>query len=79
MISNIGFIHKKKIDLSVYTGNPVHEISRRLPEHNLLILGADSWSGKGFLRSLLSPDVAWHILMRSRISSLILPGVEEAL
>jgi trk/ktr system potassium uptake protein len=79
VISNIGFLHKKKIDLSVYTGNPVHEISRRLPEHNLLILGADSWSGKGFLRALLSPDVAWHILMRSRISSLILPDVEEAL
>jgi hypothetical protein len=79
VISNIGFIHKKKIDLSVYTGNPVQEISRRLPEHNLLIFGADSWSRQGFFQSLLSPDVAWHILRRSRISSLILPAAEEAL
>jgi Trk K+ transport system NAD-binding subunit/nucleotide-binding universal stress UspA family protein len=78
-ISNIGFVHKKRIDLQVCAGNPVHEISRRLPEYNLLILGADSWTGKGFLRSLFSPDVAWHILRRSRISTLILPGMEETL
>ncbi len=79
MISNMGFLHRKRIDLQVLTGNPVHEICRRLPDYNLLVLGADSWSGKDFFRSVLSPDVAWHILKRSRTSTLILPGVEESL
>lgn len=79
MISNIGFLRKKKIDLQILAGNPVHEISRSLPDYNLLVLGAGSWTGKGFFRSLLSPDVAWHILKRSRITTLILPGIEESL
>lgn len=79
LISNMGFLHKKRIDLQVLTGNPVHEISRGLPDYNLLVLGADSWTGRGFFRSLLSPDVAWHILKRSRITTLILPGIEESL
>ena len=79
MISNIGLLHKKKLDLQVLTGNPVHEISRRLPEYNLLVLGADSWSGKDFFHSILSPDVAWHILKRSGITTLILPAIEESL
>lgn len=79
MISNIGFLHKKRIDLQVLTGNPVHEISHRLPYYNLLVLGAGSWSGRDFFRSILSPDVAWHILKRSRISVLVLPELEESL
>lgn len=79
MISNIGLLHKKKIDLQVLTGNPVHEISQKVPDYNLLVLGADSWTGKDFFRSILSPDVAWHILKRSRISTLVLPGIEESL
>jgi Trk K+ transport system NAD-binding subunit/nucleotide-binding universal stress UspA family protein len=78
-ISDIAFVHRKKIDLEVSTGNPVHEISRRLPDFNLLVLGSDSWSGRGFFRSLLAPDVGWQILSRSRISTLILPGAEETL
>ncbi len=78
-ISDIGFVHKKKIDLQVCAGNPVHEISRRLPQYNLLVLGSDSWAGRGFFRSVLAPDVVWHILRRSRISTLILPGAEETL
>jgi len=79
IISNMGLLHKKRIDLQVLTGNPVHEVSRRLPDYNLLVLDADSWTGKDFFSSLLSPDVAWHILKRSRISTLILPGIEESL
>jgi Trk K+ transport system NAD-binding subunit len=79
MISNVGFLHRKRIDLQVLTGNPVHEISARLPDYNLLVLAADSWSGKDFFRSILSPDVAWHILKNSGITTLILPGIEESL
>lgn len=79
LISNIGFLRKKRIDLQILTGNPVHEITLRLPDYNLLVLGADSWTGRTFFRSVLSPDVAWHILKRSRITTLILPGVEESL
>jgi hypothetical protein len=78
-ISNVGFMHKKRLDLEILAGNPVLEISRRLREYQLLVLGGDSWSGSGFLRSMLSPDVAWQILRRSRITTLILPGVEEPL
>jgi hypothetical protein len=78
-ISDIGFVHKKKIDLEIFAGNPVHEVSRRLPGYNLLVLGADSWTGQGFLRSLLSPDVAWHILRRSPVTTLVLPAMEESL
>lgn len=79
IISNMGLLHKKKIDLQLLTGNPVHEICRTLRDYNLLVLDANSWTGKGFFRSLLSPDVGWHILKRSRISTLVLPGIEESL
>jgi nucleotide-binding universal stress UspA family protein len=78
-ISNIGFVHRKRIDLQIFDGNPVHEVSRRLTEYNLLVLGADSVTGQGFFRSLLSPDVAWHILRRSPITTLVLPAMEESL
>jgi Trk K+ transport system NAD-binding subunit/nucleotide-binding universal stress UspA family protein len=78
-ISDIGFAHRKIIDLQVCSGNPVQEIARRLPQYSLLILGSDSWTAKGFFRSLLAPDVAWQILRRAGISTLILPGAEETL
>jgi hypothetical protein len=78
-ISNIGFIHRKRIDLQIFDGNPVREVSNRLPEYNLLVLGADSWTAQGFFRALLSPDVAWHILRRSPITTLVLPAMEESL
>jgi Trk K+ transport system NAD-binding subunit/nucleotide-binding universal stress UspA family protein len=78
-ISNIGFVHRKKIDLQILEGNPVREMLRSLPGYNLLVLGADSWTEQGFFRSLLSPDVAWHILRRSPVTTLVLPAMEESL
>lgn len=79
LISNTGFMHKKKIFLQIHEGNPVLEVTRYLPDYNLLVLGVNSWSEKGFFRSVLTPEIGWQILIRSEISSLVLPFQEEAL
>lgn len=79
IISNTGLMHRKKIFLQIHEGNPVLEVTRYLPDYNLLVLGVNSWSEKGFFRSVLAPEIGWQILIRSNISSLVLPFREEVL
>ncbi len=79
IVSNAGFVHRQKIALELYEGNPVHEIVKIQNRFNLLVLGTKGWVRKRGLRLLLSPDVAGGILRRATISSIVLPGVEESL
>ncbi len=75
IVSNIGFVHRRKIDLRLVDGNPVQQVVRTIREDGLLVLDARDWLHRGFLESLLLPDVARQIVRRSRISTLVLPGL----
>jgi Trk K+ transport system NAD-binding subunit/nucleotide-binding universal stress UspA family protein len=79
IVSNIGFVHRKKIDLRLVDGNPVQQVVRAVREDRLLVLDGRDWARRGFVRSLLLPDVAGDIVRRSRISTLVLPGLGELL
>lgn len=79
IVSNAGFVHRKKIDTRILEGNPIHEVEKILPEYNLLVLGTKGWSRRGFLQTLFSPDIVSRVMARSGISCLLLPAIEESL
>jgi nucleotide-binding universal stress UspA family protein len=79
IVSNTGVVHRKKIELRLVDGNPVQQIVRAIREDRLLVLDGRDWSRRGFLKSLLLPDVAGQIVRRSRISTLVLPDPGELL
>lgn len=83
IISNTGLVHRKKIELRLYEGNPVKEIVNGLAGFHLLVLGPSGWKpgwkNINALQSFLFPDVAWRIMRDAPVSCLVLPGLEESL
>ena len=50
-----------------------------LKEYNLLVVDTGEWKKQQWFASFQDPDVAWHIVNGARISTLILPPIEESL
>lgn len=72
-ISDMGLLYKRKIPATTLAGNPVIEVTRALPDFNLLVLEPKEWDHWGLFSSFFSPDPILHILARSPITTLIQP------
>jgi hypothetical protein len=77
-INDMVIMHRSSINTIIEDGNPVRIISGSLKNYNLLIASVSGWKQRQWL-SILSPDIPWHIIKDSSISTLLLPYVEEAL
>lgn len=78
-ISWIGLMYKSSIKTDILEGNPVRVITDTLKEFNLMVVDTYGWKRRGWLSSVLNPDVIWHIIRRSPVSTLLIPPVEESL
>jgi Trk K+ transport system NAD-binding subunit len=78
-ISDMSLMYKAKVQTRVLAGNPIRAILRESADFNLLIFDMASFAGGGWLMSLLNPDVAWSAVRNSRVSTLVIPPVEESL
>ncbi|RMG04076.1 MAG: hypothetical protein D6726_04195 [Nitrospirae bacterium] len=78
-INSLSMLHKKSITITQEKGNPVKVLNARSVEYNLTVLGSAGWERRGWLPFLLNPDLLWFSVVNTVNSTLILPGVEEAL
>ncbi|MCK5504853.1 MAG: hypothetical protein KAJ10_06805, partial [Thermodesulfovibrionia bacterium] len=60
-------------------GNPVKLITESLRNYNLLTVDTGGLKEQKWFSSFLNPDIAWHIIKNSSISTLLLPRAEETL
>jgi Trk K+ transport system NAD-binding subunit len=78
-ISDLGLMYRTSIESRELSGNPVKALCGALPDYNLLCLDSGTFRRQQWPLSLLNPDVIWHVLRRSAISTLLVPPVEESL
>jgi Trk K+ transport system NAD-binding subunit len=78
-ISQTSLMYKTNVETPILQGNPVTAVLAALSEYNLLLIDAGTWKKQGWMSSLLNPDVMWHIVKRSPVSTLLIPPIEESL
>jgi hypothetical protein len=78
-INDIGLMYKSSIKTQLLDGNPVKLITSSLNNYNLLIAEPYIWKIQKRFTSIINPDILWYIIKDSKISTLLLPHVEEAL
>jgi hypothetical protein len=57
----------------------VKGILSALADYNLTVNDIGGWQEKGFWQSLLQPDVPWHVVRRSPVSTLLIPPLEAVI
>jgi Trk K+ transport system NAD-binding subunit len=78
-INDVSLMYKTRIKTTLLDGNPVKLIAESLHNYNLLIVDTGGLKEQKWFSSFLNPDVAWHIIKNSSISTLLLPRAEETL
>ncbi len=78
-ISDMALVYKSSVKAPVLKGNPVKAVVGVLNDYDLLIVDTGGWKNRRWFSLMLNPDVVWHIVNRSPISTLLIPPVEESL
>jgi len=78
-VADMSLIYKTGIRTVTLEGNPVRGILSALAGYNLAVNDIGGWQEKGFWRSLLQPDVPWHVVRRSPVSTLLIPPLEAVI
>jgi hypothetical protein len=78
-VNDISLMYKFSINAHILNGNPVKSITDSLKNYNLLIADIGGWKSRWWFAPFINPDVLWHIMKKTNISTLLLPHVEEAL
>jgi len=78
-VSELGFMYRTGVGCCELEGNPVRAVLGALPAYNLCCLDSGNFRRQHWPLSLLNPDVMWHVLRRSSVSTLLVPPVEESL
>ena len=78
-ISEMSLMYRVNVKTPILQGNPIKAVLKVLQEYNLLVVDTGEWKKQQWFSALLDPDVVWHIVKGARISTLILPPVEESL
>lgn len=77
-ISEISLMYKMSITTEIREGNPVKVVQGMYDDYNLMIIDTKEWSPRRFF-SFLSPDIIWHTVRSSSISTLLIPPLAELL
>lgn len=78
-ISDMSLVYRASVAPIVLEGNPVTAVTGALGAHSLLVVDTAGWKRLGWPGSFLDPDVVWHVVRRSPVSTLLVPPEEEAL
>ncbi len=79
IINDVSLMYKARVKTTVLDGNPVKLITESLRNYNLLTVDTGGLKEQKWFSSFLNPDIAWHIIKNSSISTLLLPRAEETL
>jgi Trk K+ transport system NAD-binding subunit len=74
--SDLGLVYRASVRQVDLEGNPIRSLGRALDDYNLMVNDVGSWRSGSHLLPLLRPDVAWGVVRRSRISTLLIPPSE---
>lgn len=74
--ADLGLMYKTSVRAEELEGNPITAIAAAAREQNLLVTEIDSWSRRRGLSPLFQPDVAWGIVRRNPVSTLLIPPVD---
>jgi trk/ktr system potassium uptake protein len=75
--SELSLVYRTAIRQVDLEGNPVRAIGAALEGYNLMVGDVGSWRPEGRLFPLLRPDVAWSLVRRAGISTLLMPPAEK--
>lgn len=74
--ADLGLMYKTSVRALELEGNPITAMVAAAREQSLLVTEIDSWSSRGRLSQLFQPDVAWSIVRRNPVSTLLIPPVD---
>jgi len=74
--ADLGLMYKTSVKAEELQGNPITAVIAAAAEQSLLVTEIDSWSHRGRLSTLFQPDVAWSIVRRNPVSTLLIPPIE---
>ncbi|AMV73734.1 hypothetical protein JCM30471_21550 [Desulfuromonas carbonis] len=75
--TELALVYRATVGAVDLEGNPVRVISAALGDYNLMVADVGSWHPEGRLFPLLRPDVAWSLVRRAGISTLLMPPDEK--
>jgi Trk K+ transport system NAD-binding subunit len=75
-VADMSLIYKISIRTVELEGNPIKTVLSALPDYNLSVNDIGRWEEKKFWQSLLQPDVPWHVVRKSPVSTLLIPPLE---
>ncbi len=75
--SELSLVYRSAIRQVDLEGNPVRVIGAALAGYNLMVSDVGSWRPAGRLFPLLRLDVAWGLVRRAGISTLLMPPTEK--
>jgi len=78
-ISEISLMYKSSVKTSELRGNPIKAVTGVLNNYNLLLVDTGRWKRQSRFFALFNPDVVWHIVKNSPISTLLIPSVKESI
>jgi len=78
-VADMSVIYKTSIRTLELEGNPVKSVLSALGDYNLTVNNIGCWQELGFWQGLLQPDVQWHIVRRSPVSTLLIPPLEAVI
>jgi Trk K+ transport system NAD-binding subunit len=77
-ISEISLMYKMSITTETREGNPVKVVQDVYSDYSLMVIDTKGWRPRRFF-SFLSPDIIWHTVKNSSISTLMIPPLAELL
>jgi hypothetical protein len=78
-VADMSLIYKISIRTVELEGNPIKTVLSALPGYNLSVNDIGRWEEKKFWQSLLQPDVPWHVVRKSPVSTLLIPPLEAVI
>lgn len=74
--ADLGLMYKTSVRALELEGNPITAMIAAAGQQSLLVTEIDSWNTRGRLSRLFQPDVAWSIVRRNPVSTLLIPPVD---
>lgn len=78
-IPDLGLVYRQPIGSRVLEGNPIRALVGELASQDLLAVTTGGWRRTGLFRGIFRPDVCWHVVRHSPVSTLLIPPTETSI
>ncbi len=74
--ADLSLVYRTGIGAVDLEGNPINALGAGLTGYNLMVTNVGSWQSRNLILPFLPPDVAWGVVRRAPVSTLLIPPGE---